>query len=98
MADTYFLLGDSATARNLYDTLSGSRVMELKMWGTYQIAGMEFIDNHFLKAGNGFQDVCDGTRFGSWQEQACAMVVIAKELERIKAEGEPYGVANYYER
>lgn len=96
MANTYFLLGDTNTARDLYKTLSSSRVQELRMWGTYQIAGLDFIDNNYLRAGNGFQEVCESTRFGSWQDQACAMKDIAVELERIKSEGEPYGVADYY--
>ena len=98
IADTYFLMGETPTAQDLYRTLSGSRVLELKLWGKYQLAGLAFIDNNYLRAGNGFEEVCDGTRFGTWQDHACAMVEIARELERIKAEGEPYGVANYYER
>ncbi len=96
IANTYFLLGETSVARDLYNTLSSCRVMELKMWGTYQTAGLDFIDNNYLRAGNGFLEVCEGTRFGSWQEQACAMKDIAVELERIKSEGEPYGVADYY--
>ncbi len=98
MADTYFLLGENDVSRDLYRTLSSSRVQELKMWGKYQIAGLDFIESNYLRAGNGFQEVCEGKRYGSWQEQACAMMDIAMELERIKAEGEPYGVANYYQR
>ncbi len=98
IADTYFLMGEMPTAQDLYRTLSGSRVLELKLWGKYQLAGLAFIDNNYLRAGNGFEEVCAGTRFGTWQDQACAMADIARELERIKAEGEPYGVANYYER
>ena len=98
IADTYFLLGETPMAQDLYRTLSSSRMLELKLWGKYQLAGLAFIDNNYLGAGKGFTEVCEGTRLGAWQDHACAMVEIARELERIKAEGEPYGVANYYER
>lgn len=96
LADIHFRLGRTAVARDLYRTLSSSRVQSLKMWGKYQTAGLDFLASRYLRAGNGFQEVCEGPRFGSWQDQACAMLEIARELERIKAEGEPYGVANYY--
>jgi len=96
LADTHFRLGATAVARDMYRTLSSSRVQSLKMWGKYQIAGLDFIASRYLRAGIGFQEVCEGPRFGSWHDQACAMVEIARELERIKAEGEPYGVADYY--
>jgi len=96
LADTYFLLGESGSARELYKTLKSSRVMKLKTWAVYQLAGLDFIESRYLRAGGGFQEVCETTRYGSWQDQACAMKDIAVELERIKSEGEPYGVANYY--
>jgi len=97
LPDAYFLLGDRQAARGLYAALSACGVQELKMWGKYQVAGLDFLDSRYLSAGNGFQQVCEGERFGAWQDQACSMVSIAKQLERIKAEGEPYGVANYYQ-
>ena len=96
VADTYFLLGDNSTARTLYGKLAVCGVSPLRMWGKHQTAGLDFIDNLYLRAGNGFQEVCEGTRYGAWQDHACAMVDITRELERIKAEGEPYGVANFY--
>lgn len=96
LADSHFLLGDEATARSLYRSLASSRVQVLKTWGKYQLANIDFVNTRYLRAGNGFLDVCEGVRYGSWQDHACAMVDIARELERIKAEGEPYGVANYY--
>jgi hypothetical protein len=98
LADNYYLLGETTVARELYRTLATSRVPALRMWGKYQVAGLDFVDHLYLRSGNGFQEVCDGKRYGSWHEQACAMVTIARELERIKAEGEPYGVANFYQR
>ncbi len=96
LPDGFFLGGDSRTARELYGVLKECRVLKLRLWGQYQLAGLDFIATRYLSAANGFQQVCEGTRFGSWQDQACAMAPIAQELERIKAGGEPYGLANYY--
>ncbi|MCB1183251.1 hypothetical protein KDM41_07445 [bacterium] len=96
LADDYFLLGDSDTARGLYRALADCAVGRLRMWGKNQLAGLDFIEHRYLSAGAGFEEVCEGTRFGAWQDQACAMVEIAREMERIKGEGEPYGVAQFY--
>ena len=87
---------DSDTARRLYRAVADCAVGRLRMWGKNQLAGLDFIEHRYLSAGAGFEEVCEGTRFGAWQDQACAMVEIAREMERIKGEGEPYGVAQFY--
>jgi len=97
-ADDFFLLGGNTEARRLYKSLASCGVLELKMWGKYQVAGLELIENNFLRAGNGFQQVCEGTRFGAWQDEACALVEITRNLQVIKEKGERYGVANYYQK
>jgi len=98
IADAYFMLGAEQAAYDLYKIMSSSRVIGLKMWGKYQVAGMDFIAGRYVSAGYGYDEVCAGERQGSWQDHACAMEEIVSELERIKAEGEPYGVATHYER
>jgi len=97
-ADAFFLLDSDGEARRLYSILADSSVLELKLWGKYQTAGLDLIEFSYLKAGNGFQEVCEGHRFGAWQDQACILADIAKTLQQTKTKGEPYGVANYYQR
>ncbi|MFT5232889.1 MAG: hypothetical protein ACI9UK_001524 [Candidatus Krumholzibacteriia bacterium] len=98
IADTYFMLGAKDIAYDLYKILSNSRVMAIKMWGKFQVAGLDFIAGKYTSASYGYEEVCASERLGSWQDHACEMEKIVSELERIKAEGEPYGVANHYER
>lgn len=96
IADDYFLLGDVHQAADLYRILEGSTVQELQIWGAYQLAGLDFLGNRYLEAAQGYTTVCEAKRLGSWQDQACVMATVAKELQRIRTEGEPYGTAQFF--
>ncbi|RKZ14756.1 hypothetical protein DRQ50_08480 [bacterium] len=98
MPDLYYLTGSTSTARELYRHLASSGQAELAMWGNYQTAGLDLAAGRYRRAQGGFAKVCDGHRFGTWQDQACAMRDLARELERIRSEGEPYGTAAFYQR
>lgn len=98
IADAYFMLGAIEVSYDLYKIMSSSRVMALKMWGKFQVAGLDYMAGRYVSASYGYEEVCAAERQGSWQDHACAMEEIVSELERIKAEGEPYGVATHYER
>jgi hypothetical protein len=94
--DQMFLLGAREQARSLYQTLQASSLDQVRVWATYQLANINFLNAEFDKAANGFDLVCEARRLGSWQDQACSMADIARELDRIRSEGEPYGTASYY--
>ncbi|MCP4293672.1 MAG: hypothetical protein GY780_17735 [bacterium] len=94
--DYFFLSGDHASSRSLYEVLTRSAIPELSTWGRYQIANLDFLNGLYLRASEGFKRVCEGDRIGSWQDQACEMAIVATEIERIKSEGEPYGAGSFY--
>ena len=94
--DLLFLQGNTAAAADLYRSLVDSQIDELRVWGRYQVANIDFLAGRYLRASQGFKEVCDATRLGSWQDQACAMADVAGEMERIRAEGEAYGAAVFY--
>jgi len=94
--DFFFLEGDNVSSMSLYKLLVNSKLPELSTWGRFQIANMDFLAGRYLRASEGFKRVCDAKRMGSWQDQACEMVNVAKEIERIKSEGEPYGAGSFY--
>ncbi len=94
--DFLFLAGDEASAAQLYEILAHSPLPDLCTWGRYQVANIDFLHGRYLRASEGFNRVCEAERKGSWQDQACAMAEVAKEIERIKSEGEPYGAGSFY--
>ncbi len=96
MADVSYLLGNDAQARKLYSTLMESPLPNLKLWSTYQLAGMDLAVGEYLAAETGYGAVCRAQSLGSWHEQACAMEEVTKEMERIRREGEPYGTSRFY--
>lgn len=96
LADGFFLAGDVQQAGDLYRILAASAIPELKVWGACQLAGLDFLAGRFLEAAQGYTQACEADRLGAWQDQACAMAVVAKELQRIRTEGEPYGTAQFF--
>ncbi len=94
--DLLFLDGNHDSALPLYKLLENSVVPELSTWGRYQIANLDFLSGRYLRASEGFKRVCEAKRIGSWQDQSCEMAKVAKEIERIKSEGEPYGAGSFY--
>ena len=94
--DFFFLEGDNVSSMILYKLLVNSPLPELSTWARFQIANMDFLAGRYLRASEGFKRVCDAFRLGSWQDQACEMMNVAKEIERIKSEGEPYGAGSFY--
>ncbi len=96
LADTSFRLGLADQARRLYSALAESPLEDLKLWASYQLAGMDLGAGDFLAAETGYSAVCDAKIATSWHDQACAMAKTAAELERIRREGEPYGTSRFY--
>lgn len=94
--DLLFLTDQTDQARDLYGALAGSQIVELTNWGVQQTANLDFLDGRYLRASEGFQRVCDAKRTGSYQDHACEMARLTRELERIYSEGKPYGTAAYY--
>ena len=80
----------------LYRVLAACSIPYLDTWGDYQVANLDFLAFRYLRASQGFESVCEGKRTGPFQDQACGMADLARELHRIQAEGEPYGAAAYY--
>ncbi|MBE0565567.1 MAG: hypothetical protein IH621_06420 [Krumholzibacteria bacterium] len=96
--DLMYLDGDEDGARWLYRLLAGSSLPRLQLWGVYQIAGLDLASAHYGAAAAAYESICAGPRLGSWQDQACALKDVARELERIRAEGESYGTAAFFDR
>ncbi len=94
--DLFFLQGDTSTCRDLYEIIADSSLEQLGLWATFRMAGLDFLDCRYLKASHGFKSVCDGKRFGSWQDHACEMAGIAQEIHRIRKKGEPYGTDAFF--
>lgn len=94
--DLMFLMGAADHSRVLYETLTESNISILQTWSRYQVANLDFLEARYAKAASGFDDVCEAREAGSWQAQACEMANMARELERIRTEGEPYGAAQFY--
>jgi len=94
--DFLFLEGQQDAARQLYEVMAGSSLPRLASWGHYQIANLDLLDGRYLRASEGFNRICEAKRQGSWQDHACAMTGLASEMERLKSEGEPYGVSAFY--
>ncbi len=95
--DLMFLKGQGVEARPLYQALSGSTLIRVQAWAHYQLANLAFLEHGFETAANSFGLACDAPRQGSWQDQACSMAELARELQRIKTQGEPYGTDQFYQ-
>jgi hypothetical protein len=96
--DLMYLTDDAQGADWLYRLLAASTLPRLQMWGIYQSAGLDMADARYAEAAVGYKSVCEGPRFGAWQDQACTLGEIAERLEGIRAEGEKYGTAAFYGR
>lgn len=95
-ADHFFLLDAKRQARDLYSLLSISDRPGLRLWGEYQLANIDFLDTDYRRAATTYEQLCDAPEVGRWQAQACAMAEVARQMNRIKVEGGPYGTATYY--
>ena len=97
-ADHFFLLDSKRQARDLYSLLSLSDRSGVRLWGEYQLANIDFLYADYRRAAATYEQLCSAPDAGRWQAQACAMAVVARKLNQIKVEGEPYGTAAYYGR
>ena len=95
-ADHFFLLDGKRQARDLYSLLSISDRSGLRLWGEYQLANLDFLDTDYRRAARTYEQICNAPEVGRWQAQACAMAEVARKMNQIKVEGEPYGTAAYY--
>jgi hypothetical protein len=96
--DLMHLEGDEDGARCLYRLLAGSSLPRLQLWAVYQIAGLDLAAARYAEAAAAYESICTGPRLGTWQDQACALKDVARQLERIRAEGESYGTAAFFDR
>lgn len=96
--DLMHLEGDEDGARWLYRLLAGSSLPRLQLWAVYQIAGLDLAAARYAEAAAAYESLCAGPRLGTWQDQACALKDVARQLERIRAEGESYGTAAFFDR
>lgn len=94
--DLYFLLGDKAQSKSLYEVLLDSSLDNLQIWSRYQLGNLAFLESDYKTAASSFGMVCEATRLGTWQDHACDMATLAAELKRIQLQGEPYGTASFY--
>jgi hypothetical protein len=95
--DLLFLLDEPLKAKPLYDVLAGSSLETLTSWSNYQLANLNFLKYSFEQAANSFSLACEAPRQGAWQDHACRMAQLARELERIQKQGEPYGTNHFYQ-
>ncbi|HPF71151.1 MAG TPA: hypothetical protein PLQ13_10815, partial [Candidatus Krumholzibacteria bacterium] len=96
--DLMYLTGDEPGAAWHYRLLAASNLPALQMWGVYQTAGLDLAAGRYTESAAGYECVCGGPRIGTWQDQACALGVTARRLEKVKQEGERYGTAVFYDQ
>lgn len=95
--DQLFLLGESGTAHGLYRALSASTLPEAAIWGGCQAAALDLLAGEFLKAGTAFERLCQRSENTEWRRYACDMARLSDELERLRSEGQPHGIAGHYQ-
>jgi hypothetical protein len=96
--DLLLLTGHTDVAAPLYRALAASSIETAAGWATCQTAALDFLAGDFLAAGTAFERICEGLGDGTWRAYACSMARISDEMERLRFEGEPHGVAVYYQR
>ncbi len=94
----FYLSGQPKSGRELYDILARSKFVELRDWADFQRANQDFLSHKYLRALSIFERLCDSGAVGLWRDNACEMASLARELNRIRKEGEPYGTASFYKR
>ena len=95
--DLLYMLDQGQEARPLYEVLAGSELGKLKSWAHYQLANLDFLQHRYEQAANSFGLACEAPRQGAWQDHACRMADLARELQTIRKQGEPYGTDQFYQ-
>jgi hypothetical protein len=95
--DQLLLLGDHRTAHGLYRALGASTVPEAAAWAACQAAALDLLAGDFLKAGAAFERLCRRSDNSHWRRYACDMARLSDELERLRSEGKPHGIAGHYQ-
>ena len=96
--DLLLLTGHTDMAAPLYRALAASSIETAAGWATCQTAALDFLAGQFLTAGTAFERICKGSGDSTWRAYACSMAELSDEMERLRFEGEPHGVAVYYQR
>ena len=96
--DLLLLTGHTDLAATLYQALAASSIETAASWAICQTAALDFLAGRFLTAGTAFERICEGSMGGTWRAYACSMAELSDEMERLRFEGEPHGVAVYYQR
>ena len=97
IADQLLLLDDHETAAGLYRALASSTVPSAAAWAACQVAALDLIAGRFLAAGTAFERLCRQSGDDPWQRYACELARLSDELERLRREGEPHGIATHYQ-
>ena len=96
--DLLLLTGHTDAAAPLYRALAASSIETAATWAICQTAALDFLAGDFLTAGTAFERICEESGDGTWRAYACSMARISDEMERLRFEGKPHGVAVYYQR
>jgi hypothetical protein len=95
--DQLLLLGDHQIAHGLYRALGASTVPEASAWAACQAAALDLLAGDFLRAGAAFERLCRRSDNSHWRRYACDMARLSDELERLRSEGRPHGIAGLYQ-
>jgi hypothetical protein len=93
LPDLLLLCGQQDEAGAMYRSLAASTVPRAATWAACQAAALDLLAGRFLEAGTAFERVCEASGPDTWRNYACSMAELADELERLRQEGEPHGVA-----
>jgi hypothetical protein len=96
LPDLLFLVGEPGTARELYGVLERSELAAVRRRAAFQLGCLDLIDARYDRAATRFTRLCESRSAASWSAQACDLAAMARELNRILAEGEAYGAAALY--
>lgn len=96
--DLLFLLDQHSSAANLYRQLGQSELTLVRPWARYQLANLDFLSRRYAAAWAAYKRICENEDSEAWwRERACNLASLVDEIDRIRAEGEPYGTATYFQ-
>jgi len=94
--DLLVLGGELETARPLYTALRQCQLPGVAAWAACQAANLDFLAGRYDVAGLVFSELCEDAAAAPWRDYACEMADLATSIDRIRAEGAPYGTERFY--
>ncbi|MFO7653911.1 MAG: hypothetical protein R6X25_08835 [Candidatus Krumholzibacteriia bacterium] len=98
MPDLFFLLGDHRTARELYGVLAHCGLERARLHAEFHLACLDLTEARFDRAAERLLRLAEVRVEGPWSTASGELAATARELARIRKEGEPYGTAPFYGR